>query len=172
MFRFKRFTPKLFVDDIFQIPLSLLEEKGKKALLFDLDNTITAHHSAFVDEKTCAWFSSLEDYGLRACLLSNNKDRRVKKVAEQLKIPYIHRAKKPGKAGFKRAFTAMDTDIQASVMVGDQLFTDIWGGNRAGLYTILVRPISKKELWGTRHISRPLERLIWRFVHRNLNQKP
>lgn len=55
-------------------------------------------------------------------------------------------------------------------MVGDQLFTDIWGGNRAGIFTILVRPISRQELWGTKNISRRLERLIWKFVDRNINE--
>ncbi len=170
MIRFKRFTPTLFVEDIYQIPLELLKEKGKKTVFFDLDNTIAAHHSPYVDDKTFDWFSSLADYGLKACLLSNNKGARVKLVAKQLNIPYIYRAHKPGVSGFKRAFISMNTCAKESVMVGDQLFTDVWGGNRAGIFTILVRPISKHELWGTKNISRRLERLIWKFVDRNINE--
>lgn len=92
MFKFKRFTPKLFVEDIFQIPLPLLREKGKKTIFFDLDNTIAAHRSPYVDDETRAWFASLSEYGLKACLLSNNKGNRVKLVAKQLNIPCIYRA--------------------------------------------------------------------------------
>ena len=169
MNKLKYFTPDLFVESVFDIPIAELQAKGIKLLLFDLDNTLTEYHNPSVDLKTAAWVRSLEGYGLQACLFSNNKGPRVAKVAEQLGIPFVPRAQKPRKSGFKRVLALFHKRPQEVAIVGDQLLTDTFGGRRAGIYTILVKPISPQEFWGTRHISRRIEKLLWPLVIKNRN---
>ena len=84
-------------------------------------------------------------YDIDTCLLSNNKEPRVKSFAQQVKCPYIYKGGKPGAKGYKKAMETMGTDVKNTLFVGDQLFTDIWGANRLGIQTVLVRPINPKE---------------------------
>ena len=170
LFRFRRFTPKILIKTIFEIPLENLVDQGFKVIAFDLDNTLTAWRDPEISEETYQWFKGLADHGITACILSNNNDERVKIVAEKLGIPYIPRARKPFKVGFRKLLKLLEIAPNETVMVGDQLFTDIWGANRAGIYTILIDPVSKKEFWGTRNISRRLERLIWAHIKRNIQE--
>ena len=96
-------------------------------------------------ERAIRLFEHLRGLGLKTCLLSNNKEPRVKSFAEQVKCPYIYKGGKPGAKGYKKAMETMGTDVKNTLFVGDQLFTDIWGANRLGIQTVLVRPINPKE---------------------------
>ena len=87
----------------------------------------------------------MKELGLKTCLLSNNKEPRVKSFADQVKSPYIYKGGKPGAGGYKKAMGIMGTDIKTTLFVGDQLFTDILGANRLGIQTVLVKPINPKE---------------------------
>jgi HAD superfamily phosphatase (TIGR01668 family) len=99
--------------------------------------------------------------GLKLCICSNtHRPRRLARLAEELGVPYIERVAKPRRAGFLRALALMEVRPEQTAVVGDQLMTDIWGGNRCGLLTILVEPLSRVEFIGTRVISRPLEALL------------
>jgi len=93
------------------------------------------------------------------CFVSNNTDLRVKEIADRVNIPFIARAKKPRRRSFRKAMALMDTKPEHTAVVGDQIFTDILGGNRLGLFTVLVSPISRKEFIGTR-LVRILEKII------------
>lgn len=171
MFRFRRFTPNIMIKSIFDIPLMKLQAKGIKVIAFDLDNTLTPWRDPNISDETYAWFSRLSQYQIAACILSNNNDQRVRVVAEKIGIPYISRANKPLKSGYKKFLRLLHIEASQAAMVGDQLFTDIWGANRAGLYTILIDPVSKNEFWGTRNVSRRLERMIWSSIKRNLQDE-
>ena len=99
---------------------------------------------------------------LPTCLLSNNKEPRVASFAAQVDSPYIYKARKPAVANYKRAMERMRTARENTLFVGDQLFTDVYGANRAGIYGILVKPIDPKEEIQI-VLKRYLEAVVLRF---------
>ena len=120
------------------------KEKGKKGVIFDIDNTLVPH-GAPADERALALFEQLHGLGFQTLLLSNNKEPRVKSFAGQVHSPYIYKAGKPGIKNYNRAVEEMGLCKDEVLFVGDQLFTDVYGANRAGIYGILVKPINPKE---------------------------
>lgn len=156
---FKLLQPKLAVDSIYHINLKELQKMGIKHLLIDLDNTITEWNNHHLPQKALDWFASLEKYDLKSCLVSNNTESRVNIAAKQLGIPSVPKAQKPRTRAFKRGMKLLDAKPNNTAMIGDQVFTDILGGNRMGIYTILVMPINTKEFVGTK-VARMLERII------------
>ena len=159
------FYPCLYVDSLLDIPLDRLRERGIEALIIDLDNTITEWNSNELTTEVMEWFSLRKAEGFKFCILSNNGEQRIRKVADKLDIPFIHRAAKPRRGFFHQAVDLMVVDSNQTAVVGDQIFTDILGGNRAGLYTILVKPLASREFVGTK-INRALELLILRQLNK------
>lgn len=157
----ERFYPKIYVDSLLEVPLDYLKALNIKAFILDLDNTVTEWNSNIVKNEVSVWFDGIAREGFKACILSNNGEQRVLEVAQSLNIPYIHRAQKPRRGGFRRALAAMGAAAHETAVIGDQIFTDVWGGNRAGLYTILVVPINRREFIGTK-ISRAMESFVLR----------
>ena len=141
---FEPFYPQEIWDSTYDIPFETWKDRGIKGVIFDIDNTLVPH-GAPADESAIALFEHLKKLGFKTCLLSNNKEPRVKSFAEQVKCPYIYKGGKPGAKGYKKAMETMGTDVKNTLFVGDQLFTDIWGANRLGIQTVLVRPINPKE---------------------------
>jgi len=171
MFRFRRFTPDIIVEKIIDIPLDELRQRGIEGLIFDVDNTITEWRSPYVSDEVVQWFENLIGQGFKTCILSNNCDARVGIVSKKLNTPYLCNARKPLSSGFERARELLQLPKNKLVMVGDQIFTDVWGGNQAGLLTIFVEKISVNEFWGTKNISRRAERMIWKKIDRNMSQR-
>lgn len=141
---FKIFYPKECADSTYQIDFKSLYVRGYRGVLFDIDNTLVPHGSP-ADERAVELFAELRKMGFHTCLISNNKEPRVKPFAEAVDSPYIYDAHKPSGKNYQKAMQIMGTDITNSLFVGDQLFTDVFGANRADMYTILVRPIHPKE---------------------------
>jgi len=136
---------------------------GINGIIFDLDNTIIPWDSPTMSPEIIQWLHALLAQGFKICLVSNNMGKRVQTIAGMFGIPFVSRAYKPAKTGFRQAIAAMElTDRQVAV-VGDQLFTDVLGGNRLGLYTIWVAPLSSTEFVGTK-ITRRLEKLAVRML--------
>jgi len=156
-----KLVPDYYCRSLENINFQTLKSHGIKCLLFDVDNTVTRWNEREVSEATVKWFDQLKEAGFKACLLSNNRsDTRVKVVAEKLGISYIYRAAKPSKGGYLRAVKLLNGKPGTIAMVGDQLFTDVWGAKRAGLFTILIDPIClKHEFFGTK-FNRALEKLV------------
>ena len=155
---FERFFPDDYVASTYVIPFEKLYEEGYRGLIFDIDNTLVPH-GAPSDERAIALFEHLKKLGFKTCLLSNNKEARVKPFASQVKSPYIHKGGKPSKRGYKNAMACMGTGPKETLFVGDQLFTDVYGANRAGLKSILVKPIDPKEeiqIVLKRYLERPV----------------
>lgn len=160
---YKLLCPQIIVKTLYDIEIHTLQQKGIRGIIFDLDNTIIAWDSPTMSPEIIQLINNLLTQGFNLCLVSNNMDKRVKNIADIFNIPYVSRAYKPAKSGFRRAITAMGlTDKQVAV-IGDQLFTDVLGGNRLGLYTIWVAPLSSKEFMGTK-ITRCLEKLTIRIL--------
>ncbi len=138
------FYPGERVRTAYDIDYRKWYEKGKRALLFDIDNTLVPH-GAPADEKAIALFKELHAIGYQVCLISNNKEPRVKSFAEKVDARYLWKAGKPSPRGYESACAMMHVTPAQTLFVGDQLFTDIWGANRAHIDTILVNPIHPKE---------------------------
>lgn len=151
--------PDIFVESIQDISLETLSSRRIKGFILDLDNTITLWNSNEISVQFNEWFKFLREQGFKACILSNNAEKRILTVAQRLDIPYIHRAAKPNPSSFLRAVELMGIKPEETAVIGDQIFTDVLGGNRAGLYTILVVPLDNREFIGTK-ISRMMERLV------------
>lgn len=151
--------PKRSYNTIFDIPLLELYASGIRGIIFDLDNTLTEWNNPELSRKTTSWLESAAKIGFKMCFVSNNSDLRVREVADLVDIPFVARAGKPRRRSFRRAMELMGTKPEATAVVGDQIFTDILGGNRLGLFTILVSPISKHEFVGTR-LVRVIEKQI------------
>ena len=141
---FNKFFPKKVVRSTYSINFKRYHKLGYRGVLFDIDNTLVPHGEA-ADDKAIAFFQKLRDLGYKFCLISNNKEERVKSFAEKVGAPYIFDAHKPSRDGYNKAMEIIGTDVNETIFVGDQVFTDVFGGNRASLYTILVRPIHHKE---------------------------
>lgn len=155
--------PRLYVSSLLEINLEKLKREGIKGFIIDLDNTLTPWAENMVAPEIKKWVSLLGAQGLKACLFSNNEKKGREEVVALLGIPGIFSARKPRRRAFYQALALLKTAPWETAVIGDQLFTDILGGNRLGLYTILVPPLSKREFIGTKFM-RGLERLVWPFV--------
>ncbi len=154
-----RFLPTEFVDTVFDIDIEKLKEKGIKGFLFDIDNTLATYAMPVPDERTADWLKGLQSMGFGIYLISNNDEARVKPFAESVGVGYIAKALKPRRTPILKACSKMGITTDEAVLVGDQLFTDIWGGSRMGMHTILVKPISDVEDWFVR-FKRIFERML------------
>ena len=140
----ERFYPGEYVDSTYEIDFDRLYEDGYRGVIFDIDNTLVPH-GAPADERACALFAHLKELGYHCMLLSNNKEPRVKMFNDAVQVSYIYKAGKPNPANYRKAMEQMGTDEKNTLFVGDQIFTDVYGANRTGIRTILVKPIHPKE---------------------------
>ena len=141
---FDRFFPDQYVASTYVIDFEKLYEEGVRGLIFDIDNTLVPH-GAPADQRAIALFKRLHALGYQTMMLSNNKEPRVKMFCDAVDAEYIYKAGKPNPANYREAMKRMHTDEKNTLFVGDQIFTDVWGANKAGIYSILVKPIHPKE---------------------------
>jgi len=162
------FCPRYTATSVCEITPELLTRLGIRAVILDLDNTLVPWHGEALDEAVEDWIRQLRAAGFRLCIASNtHRPGRLRRLAERLQVLYATRVAKPRRGGFVRAMAAMQALPEETAVIGDQLLTDIWGGNRCRLLTILVNPLSPKEFIATRVISRSVERwLLARFTAR------
>lgn len=157
------FIPSEFVRSIFHITPEMLKEKGVKAIITDLDNTLVEWDRPNATPKLIEWFTSMKAAGIQVTIVSNNNELRVKLFADPLEIPFISRAKKPLGKAFKQALITMAIKREEVVVIGDQLLTDVFGGNRQKLHTILVIPVAKSDGFVTK-FNRMVERRIFNYL--------
>ena len=155
----KRFSPALCIKELAELKPDYLLARGVKGVLLDLDNTLVEWGQVEVPPATLAWVEAMKKSGLKMCIVSNALEERVKAVGEKLGIPWVSRGIKPRKAPYKKALALLGTAPEETATVGDQLFTDVWGGNRMALFTIWTTPLSTRELFFTRLVRR-LERRV------------
>ena len=134
--------PDFRFDNIFQITGKFLKERGIRLLLADLDNTLVPYSVQTPTARVRAWKAELAAAGVTLFVVSNNRrPTRPQTFCEALEVPYIGHAGKPWPHSFRAAMEEMAAAPGETAMVGDQIFTDIWGGNNAGVTTLLVRPV-------------------------------
>ena len=162
---YKKFLPSEFVKSVFDITPERLLEKGIRGIITDLDNTLVEWDRPDATPKLVNWLTSMKDAGIQVTIVSNNSELRVKSFADPLGIPFIYKARKPMGKAFIKALNTMDVKREEVVVIGDQLLTDVVGGNRIKLHTILVLPVAKSDGFFTR-FNRLVERRIFKALKR------
>ena len=144
---FRKLKPDIKCTSIYELDTESLRRGGVRGLFFDIDNTMEPYSTPLPSEKLAEWLTELTDAGFVVGILSNAKQARIAKFVDGFppelrdRILYVYKAAKPLKKGFRKLLASAGLDAREGAMIGDQLYTDIWGGNRAGLTTILVPPI-------------------------------
>lgn len=163
--------PDIYTKSIHTVPYNKLLNKGITALIFDIDNTLVPFDIPHAPEVIVSFLRGLEAQGFKICLLSNNNQQRVELFNEGLSYPAIHKAGKPRLAGINLAIELLDASPDQTAIIGDQIFTDVWCGNRKGITTILTRPVATRDEF-TVKLKRGIERVVVKcFVKHAKKQK-
>lgn len=143
MFNFLK--PTYYYHTVFDIPDNFWPENGIKGILFDIDNTLEPYATETPSERTLLLFSKLKDMGISTAIISNNHKERVEKFASPLGAEYYYESLKPKTGNIFSAISNMGLEKGEVVIIGDQLFTDIWAGSRAEIRSIFVDKLSDDE---------------------------
>ncbi len=166
---FKKFYPVLYIDSAYSVDYEGLYEKGIRGLIYDVDNTLVPHGEPATDEAV-KLFDRLRTIGFDTCIISNNKEPRVKPFADLVNSKYVYDAKKPSRKNYRKAMELMNTDVTTTYFIGDQIFTDVYGANRTGIPSILVKPIHPKEEIQI-VLKRKLEMIVLFFYKKKLRKE-
>lgn len=163
--------PNSYFKSVDKITIDFLRKNKIKALILDVDNTLIDYYKN-LSIQVKQWVKNLKEDGIKLYILSNtNHKEKVEGVATTLDIPYEMFAKKPFKAGFLKVQKELKEKNENIGVVGDQIFTDIIGGNRCKMFTILVDPVTKKDYWYTAW-KRPIENIIKKiYIKRQKKEK-
>ncbi len=144
----KRFVPYAYEKSIFDIDVNDLASLGIKAILTDLDNTLITYDESGPNEKVREFKNNLNELGISLIVCSNNKGKRVNRFSSSLGVGYGSFLRKPFSGPLKRMMNEKGLNKESTLMVGDQIMTDVLCGNAIGLKVILTEPLGKKEpLW-------------------------
>jgi HAD superfamily phosphatase (TIGR01668 family) len=157
--------PDAYARGLAEISLDKLAGLGVRGIIVDLDNTLVAYRAAHVAPEVAAWIASALERGFRVVLVSNNWGARVSTFGSHLGVPAVPSAMKPLPLAFLRALRVLGTPRAATVVVGDQLFTDVLGAKLLGMRAILTEPISEHGFLTTRAM-RVVERALLRWARR------
>ncbi len=153
-----------YVSSADLIDVSVLRDCGIRCVLVDRDNTLVPRDAKSAPPEVHAWLKSVRDAGISIYMVSNNfHTKEVEASAAELGCAVVHHAMKPAPVAIWLAMSEGGVPPEQTVLVGDQLFTDMIAGNLAGVHTILVRPQSRKDLWYTQ-LFRLVENLFLRGV--------
>lgn len=161
--------PKIHINSPYELDTEILKKNSIKGIIIDIDNTLVPYAEKYADQRVIDLIEKLKHQGFKICILSNGTKNRVKVFNKDIKLPALHNAGKPRKSAFKKAVALLGTEPQNTAVIGDQIFTDILGGNRLGLFTVLVVPMSSKEFIWTR-LVRQIEKLVL-FKYKDLINK-
>lgn len=157
----EQLVPGAVAPDVAAIPLDALRARGLRALIIDLDNTLTRWNDARCAPEVRAWLGRARAGGFGICIVSNNGPERVQGFCDSLglDVHWIADARKPTLGAYRKACDLLGVPGEAVAAIGDQVFTDVFGGNRAGVFTVLVRPLGRREFPATRLVR--LVEAIW-----------
>ena len=154
------FAPKKYVKNFTYVNVDALKQAGIKLIICDIDNTLVAHDEKHPNEDVHTFVNNVKASGLQMCLISNNHLDRVETFAKDLDLPTYAEARKPLKKTYKKILKDYGIKAHEIASIGDQLLTDVFGGNRMGVYTILTIPLYQKDLIWTK-INRTLENFVF-----------
>lgn len=154
--------PKIKLERITDISLEILKKYNINSLILDVDNTLSTHHGDILTDGLEEWLNLMQSNEIKLIVLSNSKEVRVKPFAEKINLKYISLGLKPLPFGYFRALKALDSKRAETAIVGDQIFTDVLGGNLVGVKTILLTPILLESTAGFK-FKRKVERLVFKL---------
>jgi hypothetical protein len=156
----RQICPSRAVASVVDVSPAGLKSLGKKLVLLDVDNTLMPWHGEAIPESSKRWIADIKNEGMIACILSNtHRVDRLERIAGALGVDFIRGRFKPNPKMYRQALERYAARPEQAVMIGDQLFTDVWGANRAGIEAVWVQPLASREFAGTK-ISRLGERLF------------
>jgi len=155
------FYPTLMARRVMDISAEMLAGMGVEALILDLDNTLTTHNNPRPDPAVLGWLAKMRGAGIKLTILSNNSRERVLPFAKELRLDFVANGLKPLPYGYARAVAALDVPKQNVAVVGDQLFTDIFGAKLYGMKSIFVEPFEHEDQWFFR-FKRKVEAVVLR----------
>ncbi|MCK5812540.1 MAG: YqeG family HAD IIIA-type phosphatase [Clostridiales bacterium] len=153
------YIPDYITKNIFTLDYEKLIKSGIKGILIDIDNTLVPMHTIHPTKQSIEWVSRMHKLGFKVCILSNAKHERADLFKSELGVKGVGFAFKPSKKGYVKAMELIQLPVTACVMIGDQLLTDIKGGNKIKMMTILSEVLDKKEHWFVR-LKRVIEKLV------------
>lgn len=160
--------PRRYYQTIYDIDFENMRNLGMEGLIVDIDNTVVPWNSWNISERLRNWIEYLKGLGYKICLMSNGQRKRIKHLADELGIQAVVAARKPSKRGYEQGIKFLNISSDKILVVGDQIFTDILGGNRMNLYTILVNPIGKREFITTK-LMRQIEKIVMYYYKKDNN---
>jgi len=160
----EKYVPDIYQKSIYTINYENLKNNGIKCLLFDLDNTLIPSRTTVVNDKTKQFINDLKK-DFKIIIFSNANESRVEKIANELEVAHYAWSFKPLSRTFKKVLSDHRYKECEVAIVGDQLYTDIAGGNQVGITTILVNPVSNSDSIFTK-LNRYLERRKMRKLYR------
>lgn len=163
---YQKFIPSQYVRTVFDITPESLLDRDIRGIITDLDNTLVEWDRPEATPMLIDWLKSMKDSGIQVVIVSNNNELRVKSFSDPLGIPFIYQARKPMGKAFRKALQIMSVNREHVVVIGDQMLTDIFGGNRNKLHTILVLPVAQSDGFFTR-----FNRLVERRIMKRLKDK-
>ncbi|MFB5662138.1 YqeG family HAD IIIA-type phosphatase [Alteribacillus sp. HJP-4] len=155
----KQFIPNEYLPSVFELDIEKLHENNIKGIITDLDNTLVEWDRPEATPELLDWMHFVREQGFQVTIVSNNSKTRVRHFSEPTGIQFIHSAKKPMGNAFRKACKKMNLKKNEVVVIGDQVLTDVFGGNRAGFYTVLVVPVAQSDGVITK-INRKVERRV------------
>ena len=166
----EKYVPDMYLKSVYDIDYSKLKDHGINCLLFDLDNTLVFPNIKEPTDDLMKLFNDLKK-DFKVVIFSNSPNRRLKPFGDILEVEYSYSSRKPFKKKFLEIIDRLPYDVGEIAIIGDQILTDIVGGNRVGITTILTDPLTKKDMIFTK-FNRCLEnRIIKKLMKRNLFSK-
>ena len=164
------FKPTFWLNSVLMIDEDFLRENRVEALVLDLDNTLSMHGDPVPEEGVEDWLDKMRGLGIKMRVVSNNTNRRVAPLAARLGLEFTANEAKPLTFGITRAMKAMGADRNVTLVVGDQIFTDIIAGNLRGVRTVLVEPFHLEKTW-TFRLKRRLESVVFHRDYSKLERR-
>ncbi len=163
-------APRLMLGKMIDITPELLRSLGISALLLDIDNTMTTHDNPAPAPGVVEWIDAMKSEGFLPMVVSNNSEERVAPFARRIGLDFVSMGRKPLPHGFRRACEKLGVEPKHAAVVGDQIFTDILGGNLLGAYTILTEPYQLEHMPFFK-LKRRLERPVIKAYRRRKARK-
>ncbi len=154
------FYPTVYRRRITDVTAEQLHRMGIKAVLLDVDNTLTTHDSPDLTDEVKIWLSCMQDAGFCLIIVSNNEEARVAPFAEKIGLPFSAHARKPLPSGYRAAARQLGVSLRECIAIGDQMFTDVLGANLTGIPSVLLEPIEPEVEQKLIVFKRKIERLL------------
>lgn len=170
MSRLERFFPDYEASSVYDLSPAWFSGRGFRGLILDIDNTLVSPNAP-VDERAWRWADALREAGIAFAVLSNNSEDRAASFAGDLNCPYVAKAGKPRPAGFLKAMALMGTEPAATLVLGDQLFTDVYGAHLAGLKCLLVPALDPAREQPFVRVKRVFEKPIRWMIRKDAEKR-